>query len=324
MTLYSPTTWRLLHTDPTDGPMNMAIDEAILLGVAEGASPPTLRFFAWAPPCLSLGYSQPLADADPERLATRGYGLVRRPTGGKAILHTDELTYSVITPQTDPRLAGGIVESYRRLSQGLVRGLELMDLIARNDAIYTTETTESTEKKKEENSVDSVRSVVKRTENPVCFETPSNYEITIIGKKLIGSAQARKQGVVLQHGSLPLRGDIARICEVLAFADEAAREQAKERVRARAITLELALGVTVSWESAASAIKHGFREALKLEFESGELSAMEMERARELRVKKYCSPLLPLDVERQSKEEAAEFPVSDERASGRNDLLPTE
>jgi len=293
--------------------MNMAIDEAILLGVAEGASPPTLRFFAWAPPCLSLGYSQPLTDADPERLATRGYGLVRRPTGGKAILHTDELTYSVITPQTDPRVAGGIVESYRRLSQGLVRGLEVMDLIARNDAVYLTADASRTERNKND-SASSTRPAVK--DNPVCFETPSNYEITIIGKKLIGSAQARKQGVVLQHGSLPLRGDIARICEVLAFADEAAREQAQERIRARAITLELALGVTVSWESAASAMKHGFREALKLEFESGELSAVEMERARELRAKKYYSPLLPLDVERQSKEEAAEFPVSGERASG--------
>ncbi|MEK6573836.1 MAG: octanoyltransferase, partial [Chloroflexota bacterium] len=143
---YPATQWRLLITEPTDGPLNMAIDEVILLGVAEGASPPTLRFFAWAPPCLSLGYSQPVTDVDMDRVKARGYGLVRRPTGGKAILHTDELTYSVITPQTDPRVAGGIVESYRRLSEGLLRGLALMDLIARNDSVYTTENTEHTEK----------------------------------------------------------------------------------------------------------------------------------------------------------------------------------
>jgi lipoate-protein ligase A len=267
MTQFPATAWRLLHTSPTDGPTNMATDEAIMLAVAAGESPPTLRFFAWAPPCLSLGYAQPLTDVDHERLAARGWGLVRRPTGGKAILHTDELTYSAITPQTDPRVAGGIVESYRRLSAGLVRGLELMDLIVQNSRLP--------------------KSSEVLPENPICFEVPSNYEITIIGKKLIGSAQARKQGAVLQHGTLPLTGDITRICDALAFANEAEREQAKERVRARAITLELALGLAVSWEQAANAMKHGFREALKIEFESGELSAAERERARELREGKY-------------------------------------
>jgi len=284
MSNYPRAIWRLLHTEPTDGPTNMAIDEAILLGVAADESPPTLRFFSWTPPTLSLGYAQPLSDVDMGRLNAFGYGLVRRPTGGRAILHTDELTYSVVAPQTDPRVAGDIVESYRRLSEGLVRGLSLIDLIVQNDKIYpTTEHPENTEK----NSVDSVLSVMKKAENPVCFEVPSNYEITVIGKKLIGSAQARKQGVILQHGSLPLTGDIARICDALAFPNEAERERAKDRVRARAITLELALGVVVSWEQAANALKHGFREALNLEFESEKLSEAEMERAMALREEKY-------------------------------------
>jgi lipoate-protein ligase A len=256
-----------LITEPFDGPLNMAVDEAILREVANGNSPPTLRFFDWQPPCLSLGYGQSLEDVDLDRLKERGWDLVRRPTGGKAILHTDELTYSVITPQTDPRVEGGIVESYKRLSAGLMRGLELIDLLPRND--HTVAKTPQTE-----------------TE-AVCFVVPSNYEITIIGKKLIGSAQARKQGVVLQHGSLPLTGDLTRICDTLRFEDEAAREAAKERVQARAITLADALGRTVTWEQAANAMKHGFREALNLEFESGELSEREWERARNLREEKY-------------------------------------
>jgi len=275
--MYPKTQWRLLMTEPLDGPLNMAIDEAILREVALGQSPPTLRFFDWTPACLSLGYAQPDADADLARLQERGWDIVRRPTGGKAILHTDELTYSVITPQTDPRMEGGIVESYRRLSLGLVRGLELMDLIARNDKVYANgESPENT-----------TGLTTTSKDNPVCFEVPSNYEITVIGKKLIGSAQARKQGVVLQHGSLPLTGDIARICDALTFPDEEAREIAKERVRARAITLESALGEVISWERAANAMKHGFRETLNLEFQTGSLSENEWTRARELKESRY-------------------------------------
>lgn len=272
--MYPKTQWRLLITEPMSGPMNMAVDEAILRQVAEGESPPTLRFFDWTPPCLSLGYGQPVADADLDRLAERGWDIVRRPTGGKAILHTDELTYSVITPQSDPRMEGGIVESYRRLSLGLVRGLELMDLIARNDKVY-----------KQADSPENTSGAAQP--NPVCFEVPSNYEITVIGKKLIGSAQARKQGVVLQHGSLPLTGDIARICDALAFPDDEARAIAKERVRARAITLADALGQTVSWERAANAMKHGFREALNLEFQTGTLTEAEWAEAQTLRQTRY-------------------------------------
>lgn len=273
--MYPKTTWRLLHTEPCDGPLNMAIDEAILREVAANQSPPTLRFFDWAPPCLSLGYAQAATDADPARLKALGWDIVRRPTGGRAILHTDELTYSVITPQTDPRMEGGIVESYRRLSQGLVRGLEFMDLIARNDKVYA-----------HPNAPDGTTNATP-AENPVCFEVPSNYEITVIGKKLIGSAQARKQGVVLQHGSLPLTGDIARICDALAFDTEAERETAKERVRARALTLEDALGQTVTWQQAANAMKHGFREILNLDFATAPLTAAELTRAHELRATKY-------------------------------------
>ncbi len=273
---YSVSTWRLLLSEPADGPLNMAIDEAILLAVAQGRSLPTLRFYRWAPPCLSLGYAQPVADADFARLAALGSDCVRRPTGGKAILHTDELTYSINASQTDPRMGGGIVESYRRLSEGLLRGLTLLGAVARND--------------KRENSVDSVLSAVKN--NPVCFITPSKYEITANGKKLIGSAQSRKQSMVLQHGSLPLAGDIARICEALAFPDEAARAEARRRVRERATTLEAALGRAVSWQAAAEAMTLGFAEVLALELHPGALTAEEWETARRLRDTKYSQPQL--------------------------------
>ncbi len=270
---YPRAQWRLLITEPMDGAMNMAIDEAILSSVASGESLPTLRFFDWSPPCLSLGHAQDVEDVDLDRPKSLGYGIVRRPTGGKAILHIDEITYSIVTKQDDPRVEGGIVESYRRLSEGLMRGLELMDLLGRNDKTYLTAENAESAKKKEE--------------RPICFESPSNYEITVIGKKLIGSAQARKRGMVLQHGSLPLTGDIARICDVLKFENDEAREKAKDRVRGRAITLEEALMRVVPYQTVAQALGQGFKERLNLELVEGELTEKEMGEAEEIRERKY-------------------------------------
>lgn len=272
MNRYPRAQWRLLLSHPADGPTNMAVDEAIMHGIAEGQSPPTLRFFAWTPPCLSLGYTQPAADADSGRIAALGYGLVRRPTGGRAILHTDELTYSINAPQSDPRVAGGVLESYRRLSEGLMRGLQLLGAPARNDSTAGSRPTES-----------------RADNNPVCFVTPSHYEIAAHGKKLIGSAQARKRGVVLQHGSLPLTGDMTRICDALRYADERQRAAAKKRLRARAATLEQAIGRAVSWSEAAEAMTQGFAETLELDLIPAPLTEAELARASELRSIKYAA-----------------------------------
>ncbi|MCB0235394.1 MAG: hypothetical protein KDG58_14505, partial [Anaerolineae bacterium] len=107
--------WRLLVTPPAGGAWNMAVDEAIAVHAGRGDVPPTLRFYQWQPACVSLGRHQPLADIDMARCAALGYDLVRRPTGGRAILHTDELTYSVAGPQDDPALAGAVLDSYLRL-----------------------------------------------------------------------------------------------------------------------------------------------------------------------------------------------------------------
>ena len=100
------TYWRLIYTLPTCGPWNMAVDESILEHIYRGKSVPTLRLYAWEPPCLSLGYAQSFSDVDMTRLKQRGWDIVRRATGGRAILHTDELTYSVTAPADEPRVAG--------------------------------------------------------------------------------------------------------------------------------------------------------------------------------------------------------------------------
>jgi lipoate-protein ligase A len=265
----SQATWRLLVTEPTDGPRNMAIDQAIMEAVAEGRVPPTLRFFAWQPPCLSLGYTQPVADIDRERLAARGWDLVRRMTGGRAILHTDELTYSVTVKAGDPIVAGDIVESYRRLSQALVGGLHRLGAFPQAD-------------RREDGH--------QATKGPVCFEVPSHYEITVDGKKLVGSAQVRKFGAVLQHGSLPLYGDIARICDVLVFEDQSRRDAGRRRVVQRAATLQSVLGRTVSWDQAAEAMQASFESTFDLAFSADRsLTHQELARAEELRAQQYAT-----------------------------------
>src|SRR5512145_1161853 len=114
------TLWRLLITLPARGAWNMALDESILEHIGRGESIPTLRLYAWTPACLSLGHAQPFADVDMARLKANGWEVVRRATGGRAILHTDELTYSVTGREDDPMLVGGILESYNRIAQALM------------------------------------------------------------------------------------------------------------------------------------------------------------------------------------------------------------
>ena len=260
-------TWRLLITPPTHGAWNMAVDEAILEHIGRGESIPTLRLYAWDPPCLSLGHAQPFADVDVERLKQHGWEVVRRATGGRAILHTDELTYSVIAPNDEPRVEGSVLESYNRLAQALLLAVKSLEVPV-----------EMKEGKVENTSMP----------NPVCFEVPSTYEITVNGKKLIGSAQARKREGVLQHGSLPLTGDLSRICQALVFENESARELAATRLLERATTVESALGQEVSWEVAAQAFIQAFEAQLGLSLKSGELSESETKRADELIKEKYA------------------------------------
>ncbi len=267
---YPKSTWRFINTETGTGAWNMAVDEALLESIGREESAPVLRLYAWKPACLSLGYAQPFADADLARLAAFGWDLVRRPTGGRAILHTDELTYSVIGPADEPRLAGSVLESYRRLSEALLAALHDMGIPAESQAkiIHSNN----------------------RSAGAVCFETPSDYEITIGGKKLIGSAQARRKEGVLQHGSLPLYGDLSRITEALVFPDDAARQQAAERLLARATTVEISLGRRVSWDQAAEAFQNAFRSTLHLELAPSELTSAERERAQTLVKEKYNHP----------------------------------
>jgi lipoate-protein ligase A len=140
-------------------------------------------------------------------------------------------------------------------------------------------------------SAPSTGEVATQNLNPICFEVPSTYEITVNGKKLIGSAQARKKEGVLQHGSLPLTGDLTRICDALVFKDEASRQNAAERLLAHATTVESVTGVKTDWETAAQAFVKGFEAQLGIRFQRGEMSRSESERAEEFVKEKYANQI---------------------------------
>ena len=266
-----PLAWRIIYSKALDGAWNMAVDEAILEAVGQGSSSPTLRLYAWQPPCLSLGYAQPHSDVDLAALNNSGWQIVRRPTGGRAILHTDELTYAVIAPLHESRVEGGILESYRRLAGALLQALQLLGLHAQADHNYH-------------------RPADSQPNGAVCFDVPSNYEITANGKKIIGSAQARRLSGVLQHGSLPLCGDLTRITRVLAFPNENERREAAAKLLEHATTLETILKRPISWADAASVFKTGFEQSLDLNLKPGHLNGIELKRAAELVKEKYGNP----------------------------------
>jgi lipoate-protein ligase A len=264
---YPRAKWRLIREpQPRSGVLNLAIDEAILRAVAEGEAPPTLRLYGWSPPALTLGRGQPYADADLPALQRDGITLLRRMTGGTAVLNRHELTYAVTARQGEERLSGPIAESYRGISEGLVMALTELGV----DGVQASGREPGTRP-------------ARRERTPVCFEIPSDYEVTVEGRKLVGSSQMRVRGGILQHGSLPLNGDIGDIGQYLTA------RPSPERIRAVAMTLCDALGRAVTWEEAADAVEAALRDTLNLTLVSSPLTAGERKRVEALVTEKYGS-----------------------------------
>ena len=260
--------WRLIVSSPGRGAWNMALDEAILESVGKGDSLPTLRFYGWDPACLSIGYAQSITEIDYEAIEQRLWDVVRRPTGGKAILHIDEFTYSVIASRAEPRIAGDVLHSYRDIAQALLMGLHLLGIPAISQPDYSS-------------------GGIRPDTGPICFEVPSKYEITVHHKKIIGSAQARKKAGILQHGSLPLIGDGLGIVHVLRFEPGQSREDALESLSKRATTASKELNRTVSWNEAARAFEIAFAQALNIRLIKASPTQWEENRAEILVLDKY-------------------------------------
>ncbi len=189
--------WRLLYDPPQPGEINMRRDQEILAEVAAAAAPPTLRLYSWAPPALSLGRFQKAEEvADVQACRRLGIDIVRRPTGGRAVLHDRELTYSLAIPDRRSLVPAGVVPAYRFISGAL------LDAFARLGV---------------EAQLSSEKSQGAGLAPGSCFDSPSAYELHVRGKKVVGSAQMRREGMLLQHGSILMELPIQAYRQILRF-----------------------------------------------------------------------------------------------------------
>jgi lipoate-protein ligase A len=257
-------TWRFIDSGPKRASLNMAIDEAIAESVGKGLAPPTLRFYGWNPPAVSIGYSQNIEEVDQEECRLKNYDIVRRPTGGRAILHNKELTYSIMSPADNPLFSKNIMSSYKILHQGIMIGLRKLGLIP--------EMVSGRDKK--------------GNKSPACFFSPSIYELTIDGKKIIGSAQKRWQKVMLQQGSILLDLDVDALFSVLSNQNS---RGAKERAGQKMTSISRELGKSVDIDNVKKVMTDGFEEALGIRLKRGSLTDYETALAFRLSVEKYSN-----------------------------------
>lgn len=236
---------------------------------SKGKVPPTIRFYQWNPPTVTIGYFQKINDEiDVTTCEEMGFNCVRRLTGGRAVLHNGELTYSLVASEDDPHIPGGVLSSYLAIARGLLAGLRNLGLAG--------ELVEG--------------GVVRTKGTAACFDAPSWYEITVGGKKVIGSAQTRKHGSILQHGSIPVFISAEEVCNLLTFRSPQVEAYARQRLKDKAAGVAQLLGREPSLQAMEKAFFNGFAEGLHLELVEDQLSEEEMELAKRLCEDKYRQP----------------------------------
>ncbi len=269
------TPWRLLLDGAGAPDWNMALDRALLETAAGDRSPPTLRLYWWRPHALSLGANQRGGEEVAwEALELDGYAAVRRPTGGRAILHACELTYSV----TAPAPPGGIVAAYLWLGKGLVAGLRAAGLAVDLARVRGS-------RPGGEERAHALPGGALQTRHP-CFSAAGRYEITARGRKLVGSAQCRSRGWLMQHGSILLGPEHLNLPRYLVGVDP---ESEIEKLRAATIDCSSLLGRPFGPEELLGPLTEGFARTLEIELAPGVLSREERESAQRLRTEQYAT-----------------------------------
>jgi lipoyl(octanoyl) transferase len=258
-----PTPFRFIDTGVQDAALNMAIDEAILTHYLAGEVPPTLRVFRWSHDAISLGRFQDVArEIEVERCTQQGVALVRRPTGGRAVYHRDEFTYSLVIGKSEG-VPSGVVAAYAYLLQGIQHALTAL-------------------------GVESVISEEHVSKNPsaACFASSTQADLTSHGYKLVGSAQVWKDDALLQQGSLPIEERSADFFDLLRYPDKEIRQQALAQYHHKTTALHT-LAPTATWNDIAHAFHHGFSSFLQHDFVTSQLNPSEWTLARQLVEEKY-------------------------------------
>lgn len=266
--------WRLVRGGPRDGAYNMALDEVLLGQVESGRSGPVLRLYAWDPPCISLGYGQIAGrEVDPEACRRAGVGTVRRPTGGRAVLHWHELTYSLVCRRDDPLAGGELEDTYKVVGECLVEGLALLGVRA---------VLERARGRRQAPRSD--------TASAPCFTSAARWEVKWNGRKLVGSAQRRWGQALLQHGSLLTGPGHARLPELLPLP-AAQRRRWADVLEGASAHLGQCIAPVPDHERIGDALARGFAARLGVEWDTAGLDPEEASAAGALAVEKYADPL---------------------------------
>ena len=259
--------WNFINTGSKNPYYNMAMDEALLNFVSRGEIDPVIRFYTWNPATLSIGYFQRLqTEIDIDKVKEKGYGLVRRQTGGRGVLHDKELTYSVIVPESHPNMPSTVTEAYKIISQGLLEGFKNLGF----------ETYFAIPRSKEE------RDKLKQPRSSVCFDAPSWYELVVEGRKIAGSAQTRQKGVILQHGSILQDIDIDDLFDMFKFKNERLKAKMKENFVQKAVAINDISNQHITLNEMENAFEAGFKKGLNIDFKPLELTEKQLEEVQEL------------------------------------------
>lgn len=262
--------WNFINTGSKNPYYTMAMDEALLNFVSRGEIDPVIRFYTWNPATLSIGYFQRLQkEIDIDKVKEKGYGLVRRQTGGRGVLHDKELTYSVIVPESHPNMPSTVTEAYKIISQGLLEGFKNLGF----------ETYFAIPRSKEE------RDKLKQPRSSVCFDAPSWYELVVEGRKIAGSAQTRQKGVILQHGSILQDIDIDDLFDMFIFKNERLKAKMKENFVQKAVAINDISNQHITLNEMENAFESGFKKGLNIDFKPLELTEKQKEEVQELEEK---------------------------------------
>ncbi|MER2172443.1 MAG: biotin/lipoate A/B protein ligase family protein [Psychrobacillus psychrodurans] len=264
--------WYFINSGPCSPSYNMAMDEALLDWHSEGLIPPVIRFYEWNPATLSIGYFQTVEkEIDMDAVKRLGLGFVRRPTGGRGVLHEHELTYSVIVTESYPSMPATVTEAYRVISEGLLLGFQNLGLNAYFSIPNTDEQKEN----------------LKKPKSAVCFDAPSWYELVVEGKKVAGSAQTRQKGVILQHGAILLDLDEDKLIETFKFTSDEVRNRVRKGLSQKAVSINKIISKPVTIEECKVAFKKGFADALEIELVEYTLTEEQQNYVKELEATRY-------------------------------------